>query len=66
MEPGDLFAVPPGHDSGVVGAEPYTSLRLLGTYSYTFPTTGSEPHAFKEPDQPQDGQPRSQRLEPAR
>src|SRR5262245_57311610 len=34
MEPGDLFAVPPGHDSWVVGDEPYTSLHLLGADSY--------------------------------
>jgi hypothetical protein len=39
-EPDDLFTVPPGHDSWVVGAEPYTSLHLLGADSYTFPTTG--------------------------
>ena len=30
MEPGDVFAVPPGHDSWVVGDEPYVSLHLLG------------------------------------
>ena len=39
MEPGDLFAVPPGHDSWVVGDEPYTSLHLLGADSYTLPAT---------------------------
>lgn len=28
--PGDLFAVPPGHDIEVIGEEPYVSLHLLG------------------------------------
>jgi mannose-6-phosphate isomerase-like protein (cupin superfamily) len=32
--PGDLFAVPPGHDSWVVGDEPYVSLHFLGADSY--------------------------------
>ena len=32
--PGDLFAVPPGHDSWVVGDEPYVSLHLLGAAAY--------------------------------
>ncbi|HEY1360180.1 MAG TPA: cupin domain-containing protein [Thermoleophilaceae bacterium] len=32
--PGDLFAVPPGHDSWVVGDEPYVSLHFLGAESY--------------------------------
>jgi hypothetical protein len=39
LEPGDLFAVLPGHDSWVVGDEPYTSLHLLGADSYTLPAT---------------------------
>jgi len=34
MGPGDLFAVPPGHDSWVVGDEPYVSLHLLGGEGY--------------------------------
>ena len=34
MEPGDLFAVPPGHDSWVVGDEPYVSLHFLGAEDY--------------------------------
>jgi len=37
MEPGDLFAVPPGHDSWVVGDEPYVSPHLLGADAYTLP-----------------------------
>ena len=34
MEPGDVFAVPPGHDSWVVGDEPYVSLHFLGAAAY--------------------------------
>ena len=34
MEPGDLFHVPPGHDSWVVGDESYVSLHLLGSEDY--------------------------------
>jgi hypothetical protein len=34
MEPGDVFAIPPGHDSWVVGDEPYVSLHLLGASDY--------------------------------
>jgi quercetin dioxygenase-like cupin family protein len=32
--PGDLFAVPPGHDSEVIGDEPYVSLHFLGAAAY--------------------------------
>jgi hypothetical protein len=41
MEPGDLFAVPPGHDSWVVGDEPYTSLHLFGADAYTRPAVST-------------------------
>jgi quercetin dioxygenase-like cupin family protein len=34
LEPGDFFAIPPGHDSWVVGDEPYVSLHLAGAESY--------------------------------
>ena len=34
MEPGDLFAIPPVHDSWVVGDEPYVSLHFLGASDY--------------------------------
>jgi Cupin domain len=34
MEPGDLFAIPAGHDSWVVGDQPYVSLHLLGASHY--------------------------------
>ena len=34
MAPGDFFYVPPGHDSWVVGDEPYVSLHVMGSESY--------------------------------
>ena len=34
MLSGDLFYVPPGHDSWVVGDEPYVSLHFLGAEDY--------------------------------
>jgi quercetin dioxygenase-like cupin family protein len=34
MEAGDFFAIPPGHDSWVVGDRPYVSLHLLGAEDY--------------------------------
>jgi quercetin dioxygenase-like cupin family protein len=34
LTPGDLFAIAPGHDSWVVGDEPYVSLHFLGTEDY--------------------------------
>jgi quercetin dioxygenase-like cupin family protein len=34
MKPGDFFYVPPGHDSWVVGDEPYVSIHLLGSETY--------------------------------
>jgi quercetin dioxygenase-like cupin family protein len=34
MKPGDFFYVPPGHDSWVVGDEPYVSLHIMGSESY--------------------------------
>jgi quercetin dioxygenase-like cupin family protein len=34
MQPGDVFYIPPGHDSWVVGEEPYVSLHLLGAGDY--------------------------------
>ena len=34
MEPGQLFYVPPGHDSWVVGDEPYVSLHVMGSEDY--------------------------------
>jgi quercetin dioxygenase-like cupin family protein len=34
MRPGDVFHIAPGHDSWVVGAEPYVSLHFLGADHY--------------------------------
>jgi quercetin dioxygenase-like cupin family protein len=34
MAPGDFFYVPPGHDSWVVGDEPYVSLHIMGSEDY--------------------------------
>lgn len=34
MRKGELFYVPPGHDSWVVGEEPYVSLHVMGGESY--------------------------------
>ena len=34
LTPGDLFSVAPGHDSWVIGDEPYVSLHFLGAGDY--------------------------------
>ncbi len=34
MKAGDIFLIEPGHDSWVVGDEPYVSLHLLGAGNY--------------------------------
>lgn len=34
MRAGELFYVPPGHDSWVVGDEPYVSLHIMGSEDY--------------------------------
>lgn len=34
MKPGDLAYIPPGHDSWVVGNEPYVSLHFMGASDY--------------------------------
>ena len=34
MKPGDLFYIGPGHDSWVVGDQPYVSLHFLGAEHY--------------------------------
>jgi len=34
MRAGDVFYVPPGHDSWVVGDEPYVSLHFMGAGDY--------------------------------
>jgi quercetin dioxygenase-like cupin family protein len=38
MKAGDFFYVPPGHDSWVVGDEPYVSLHILGSEDYAAPS----------------------------
>src|ERR1044071_1306857 len=35
MKAGDVFHIPPGHDSWVVGDEPYVSLHFLGADDYS-------------------------------
>ncbi len=32
--PGDIFYIPPGHDSWFLGDEPYVSVHLLGAAEY--------------------------------
>lgn len=34
VKAGDFFYIPPGHDSWVVGDEPYASLHILGSEDY--------------------------------
>ena len=34
MRAGDIFYIPPGHDSWVVGDEPYVSLHFMGAQDY--------------------------------
>jgi quercetin dioxygenase-like cupin family protein len=34
MKAGDIFYIAPGHDSWVVGEEPYVSLHLMGASGY--------------------------------
>ena len=34
MKAGDVFYIPPGHDSWVVGEESYFSIHMLGTQDY--------------------------------
>jgi uncharacterized cupin superfamily protein len=34
MKAGDLFYIAPGHDSWVVGDQPYVSLHFLGANAY--------------------------------
>lgn len=34
MRAGEFFYVPPGHDSWVMGDEPYVSLHIMGSESY--------------------------------
>jgi quercetin dioxygenase-like cupin family protein len=38
LKAGDFFYIPPGHDSWVVGDEPYVSLHIVGSEGYVAPT----------------------------
>ena len=38
LRPGDVFHIAPGHDSWVVGDEPYVSLHFLGADHYADPS----------------------------
>jgi hypothetical protein len=40
MKAGDIFHIAPGHDSWVVGDEPYVSLHLMGATDYATSKTG--------------------------
>jgi quercetin dioxygenase-like cupin family protein len=37
LGPGDVFAIAPGHDSWVIGDEPYVSLHFVGADTYARP-----------------------------
>jgi hypothetical protein len=41
LSPGDLFFIQPGHDSWVIGDEPYVSLHFLGATEYARADDGS-------------------------
>jgi quercetin dioxygenase-like cupin family protein len=41
MRAGDIFHIPPGHDSWVLGDEPYVSLHLMGAGDYAHPRPGA-------------------------
>ncbi len=34
MKPGDIFYIEPGHDSWVIGNEPYVSIHMMGAADY--------------------------------
>ncbi|MGA8740906.1 MAG: cupin domain-containing protein [Terracidiphilus sp.] len=34
MKPGDIFYIEPGHDSWVIGDEPYVSIHMMGAPDY--------------------------------
>jgi hypothetical protein len=41
LSPGDVFFIQPGHDSWVIGDEPYVSLHFLGATEYARADDGS-------------------------
>jgi quercetin dioxygenase-like cupin family protein len=44
MKAGDVFYIAPGHDSWVVGDEPYVSLHLMGANQYAVQNSGKRSH----------------------
>jgi quercetin dioxygenase-like cupin family protein len=40
MKAGDVFYIAPGHDSWVVGNEPYVSIHLMGADAYASAKNG--------------------------
>ena len=42
MKAGDIFYIAPGHDSWVIGDEPYVSLHLMGADNYAHHKAGSQ------------------------
>lgn len=43
LGPGDVFAIPAGHDSWVIGDQPYESIHLANAAAYTSPTPAARP-----------------------
>lgn len=46
MGPGDLFSIPPGHDSWVLGDQEYVSLHFLGAQRYASPEGADQTDAL--------------------
>jgi quercetin dioxygenase-like cupin family protein len=44
MKAGDFFYVPAGHDSWVIGDEPYVSLHIMGSEDYAVPAHDTDAH----------------------
>ena len=47
MKPGDIFYIEPGHDSWVIGDEPYVSIHMMGAADYaanTRPNSDASPN----------------------
>jgi uncharacterized cupin superfamily protein len=42
MKAGDIFYIASGHDSWVIGDEPYVSLHLMGADNYAHHKAGSQ------------------------
>jgi hypothetical protein len=48
MRAGDVFYIAPGHDSWVVGDEPYVSLHFMGAEKYVHGKQYSAPVRFSD------------------